>query len=80
MRRVIAGIVTGVEDDVVARELAFRTQAPAEKPEQRIEPVCRSCQFGNDLYQPIQPLDVCQFVCDNDAQAVGGPGFDVLWK
>src|SRR5204863_7150438 len=59
---------------------AFRTQPPAEKPEERVEPICRSCQFAQNLYQPIQPFDVCYFMRKNNAETVISPGGHIMWK
>src|SRR5215831_15394617 len=80
MRCVIFGIEARVEDDVVAGMLAFGAQPPAKKPEQRIEPVCGSCQFSNDLYEPVEAFDVCYFMRKDNAETVISPGIHIMWK
>jgi hypothetical protein len=65
MPRFRTNVVTGV--------FAFGAKLPADDPKQRIEPVQGSRQLCQHLYEPIEALDVGEFVSQDDTQAIVGP-------
>jgi hypothetical protein len=58
-------IVTGV--------LAFKTEAVAYDPYQRIEPIEHTEQLGRHLHNPVAAPDVRKLVAQDDARAIRRP-------
>src|SRR4030095_3846120 len=72
MRGIRAALDADVHHGVVARMLAFVTEASTRHPEQWIEPIDASHDFRGNLYQPIPTRDMRELVGEHHADAILG--------
>src|SRR5262249_12578840 len=70
VRRIVVGVDTPIQDNVVAGMLALRAKLPAQPPEERFEPVDGASHFRGDLNNPVETLDVREFVPENDTDTI----------
>ena len=73
MRRVVRSVDAARQHLVVARLLAFLTEAGARDPDERVEPVGGPQELARDLDDPVAAMDVRELVAQDDGGAVLGP-------
>ena len=73
MRGVVRAVDAARQHFVVARLLAFLTQAGTGDPDERVEPVSRAQELAGELDDPVAAADVRELVAEHDRGALVGP-------
>lgn len=73
LRGVVRSLDAAGEHRIVCRAFTLLAQAPAHDPNQRVEPIHGTQQFGEALGQPVAAADVRELVSEHEADAVLSP-------